>query len=76
LQDRPRIGRFRLGVTGLFVKKTDIYRHSAWPRDAVASSPPGQIGTVEVGKQAYGMAISHAGKLALVATAPRIRSPC
>jgi hypothetical protein len=76
LQDRPRIGWFRLGVTGLFVKKTDIYRHSAWPRDAVASSPPGQIGTVEVGKQASGMAINHAGKLALVATAPRIRSPC
>jgi hypothetical protein len=44
----------------LFVKKTNIYRHLAWPRDAVASSPPGQIGTVEAGKQASGMAINHA----------------
>jgi hypothetical protein len=54
------IGCFRLGVTGFFVKKTDIYRHLAWPRDAVAASPPGQIGTVEAGKQASGMAINHA----------------
>jgi hypothetical protein len=43
--------------------KTDIYRHLAWPRDAVASSPPGQIGTVETGKRASGMAINHAGPM-------------
>jgi hypothetical protein len=63
LQDRPGIGCFRLGVAGLFVKKTDIYRHLARPRDAVASAPPGQIGTVETGKRASGMAINHAGPM-------------
>jgi hypothetical protein len=63
LHDRPGIGCFRLGVAGLFVKKTDIYRHLARPRDAVASSPPGQIGTVETGKRASGMAINHAGPM-------------
>jgi DNA-binding beta-propeller fold protein YncE len=33
----------------------------------LTASPPGQIGTVEAGKQASGMAINHAGTLALVA---------
>jgi DNA-binding beta-propeller fold protein YncE len=33
----------------------------------LTASPPAQIGTVEAGKQASGMAINHAGTLALVA---------
>src|SRR5438045_2194303 len=33
----------------------------------LTASPPGQIGTVEAGKQASGMAINHSGTLALVA---------
>jgi hypothetical protein len=32
----------------------------------LTASPPGQIGTVETGKQASGMAINRAGTLALV----------
>src|SRR5437764_4728658 len=33
----------------------------------LTTSPPGQIGTVEAGKQASGMTINHAGTLALIA---------
>ena len=33
----------------------------------LTASPPAQIGTIEAGKQASGMAINHAGTLALVA---------
>ena len=41
----------------------------------LTTSPPAQIGTVEAGKQASGMAINRPGRWRWSPTAPRIRSP-